>query len=99
MVASENGRRLYVYGGSDGNRSLGDVYVLEAERFQWSLVSVIGPLPPAREGHTAVMLSSYMVVTGGMSRQPDKTKKRTSSTWILHLVKCVPPCLEWLYHM
>jgi hypothetical protein len=90
MVASENGRKMYIFGGSDGVRSMNDVYVLEVERFTWSVVGITGGVPESREGHTAIMASSFMVVSGGMSLLPDGLKKRTSDTWALHLGKYAP---------
>lgn len=90
MVASENGRKMYVFGGSDGVRTMSDVYVLEVERFTWSVVGITGGVPESREGHSAVMVSSFMVVSGGVSLLPDGLKKRISDTWALHLIKCGP---------
>lgn len=40
LCATEDGRRLYLFGGSDGTRSLNDVVFLELEKLSWTYVAV-----------------------------------------------------------
>lgn len=40
MACTEDGRRLYVFGGSDGLRVLNDVHYLDLEKLTWSPVPV-----------------------------------------------------------
>lgn len=65
MCATEEGRRLYIFGGHDGSKLLNDVYYLEVERLMWSPVSAAGTAPEPREGHTASILGKYMLISGG----------------------------------
>jgi hypothetical protein len=64
MCATEDGRRLYVFGGFDGSQLLNDVYYCEAERGIWSPVTVGGQAPEPREGHTAAIIGKYLLVGG-----------------------------------
>ena len=65
MCPSEDGRRLYVFGGHDGSRLLNDVFYCEVERGVWSPVNTGGSAPEPREAHTAAILGKYMIVMGG----------------------------------
>lgn len=40
LCATEDGRRLYLFGGNDGTRPLNDVLVLELEKLSWAHVPV-----------------------------------------------------------
>ena len=40
ISATEDGRRLYVFGGNDGTKALNDVYFLDLEKLQWNLLTV-----------------------------------------------------------
>lgn len=40
ICATEDGRRLYVFGGNDGTKVLNDVNFLELEKLQWSVLPV-----------------------------------------------------------
>ena len=50
MVASEDGRRLFVFGGFDGKAVLNDLHILETDRMQWSAAVAIGKMG-TRENH------------------------------------------------
>jgi len=69
ISATEDGRRLYVFGGNDGSRALNDVYFLELEKLQWSPLPVhIGIQPEAREDHVACITSKYLIISGGCTQ-------------------------------
>ena len=40
ISATEDGRRLYVFGGNDGGKALNDVHFLELEKLTWSMLTV-----------------------------------------------------------
>lgn len=40
LSAAEDGRRLYLFGGSDGSRALNDVFFLELEKLSWTFLPV-----------------------------------------------------------
>jgi hypothetical protein len=65
LCATDDGRRLYLFGGHDGSQLLADVHYLEVERMAWSQIAPSGHGPEPREGHTASVLGKYMLVTGG----------------------------------
>eukprot|EP00775_Hariotina_reticulata_P013491 gene13491-13616_t len=65
LCATEDGRRLYLFGGHDGTQLLSDCYYLEVERLMWSPINPSGTLPEPRENHEAAVLGKYMFVIGG----------------------------------
>eukprot|EP00955_Chlamydomonas_euryale_P103536 365500-Chlamydomonas_euryale.AAC.6 len=67
--ASQDGRRLYVFGGNDGTHQLNDVYFLELEKLQWSLLSVhVRVFHAHRHAHTLLSLVASLCVPLGASR-------------------------------
>jgi hypothetical protein len=40
VSATEDGRRLYLFGGNDGTRALNDVHLMEIEKLTWSPVPI-----------------------------------------------------------
>ncbi|XP_065633020.1 protein GLUTELIN PRECURSOR ACCUMULATION 3-like [Quercus suber] len=58
-------QKIVMYGGWDGKRWLSDVYVLDTISLEWMELSVSGPLPPPRCGHTATMVEKRLLVYGG----------------------------------
>lgn len=40
LSVTEDGRRLYMFGGNDGTRALNDVYFMEIERLSWGYLPV-----------------------------------------------------------
>jgi hypothetical protein len=65
MCGSEEDRKIFVFGGFDGDRHLMDVCVLELDRLTWSCPSTTGTQPPPREGHAASMVGKYLFIAGG----------------------------------
>lgn len=64
------GRQIYVFGGSDGFKMLGDLYALDTATFTWTEVTTrtADPalVPSARAGHAAVrMPGKLLFVIGG----------------------------------
>jgi hypothetical protein len=88
-VASENGRKMYLFGGHDGTKTLSDVHVLEMERFSWSALGMLGTAPEGREGAAVSLLGSCLIVVGGTALLPDGSRKPVTDAWVAHLVKCV----------
>lgn len=65
-ACTDDGRRLYVFGGHDGFRALNDVHYLDLEKLTWSPVAVhMGQPPEPREGAAASICSKYLLVSGG----------------------------------
>jgi hypothetical protein len=54
LCATEDGRRLYLFGGSDGSRALNDVYFLELEKLSWTFLPV--HVRPGTDNPTAALL-------------------------------------------
>lgn len=65
LCATEDGRRLFLFGGHDGSGPLNDCYCFEVQQLAWSCLRPSGALPEPREGHTAAMLGKYMLISGG----------------------------------
>lgn len=65
LCATEDGRRLYLFGGHDGSGPLNDCYYLEVEQLLWSATQPAGTPPEPREGHMAAVLGRYLFVSGG----------------------------------
>lgn len=65
LCATEDGRRLYLFGGHDGNGPLNDCHYLEVEQLLWNSTEPAGTPPEPREGHMAAVLGRYLLVSGG----------------------------------
>lgn len=65
LCATEDGRRLYLFGGHDGNGCLNDCHDLEVEQLVWNSTEPAGTPPEPREGHMAAVLGRYLLVSGG----------------------------------
>eukprot|EP00878_Enallax_costatus_P041461 GHUV01048247.1.p1 GENE.GHUV01048247.1~~GHUV01048247.1.p1 ORF type:complete len:624 (+),score=179.30 GHUV01048247.1:665-2536(+) len=65
LCATEDGRRLYLFGGHTGQRLVNDCYYLEVERLMWSQIHPTGTAPEPRENHVAATLGKHMFVAGG----------------------------------
>ncbi|MEW5307774.1 MAG: hypothetical protein WDW38_010526 [Sanguina aurantia] len=64
--ATEDGRRLFVFGGNDGTRNLNDVSFLDLEKLMWNAVPVhVGVAPEPREDHVSSIVAKYLIVSGG----------------------------------
>lgn len=58
-------RKIVMYGGSDGKKWLSDVYILDTISLEWTELSISGPVPPSRCGHTVTMVEKRLLVYGG----------------------------------
>lgn len=57
---------MYIFGGSNGEITLGDMYAFNLTNRLWSKVAGKGDVPAAREGHTFVPLQDrYIFLFGG----------------------------------
>lgn len=64
--ATEDGRRLYVFGGNDGTKAQNDIHYLDLEKLTWSPMPVhIGVQPEPREDHVSNITSKYLIISGG----------------------------------
>ncbi|KAL6758234.1 hypothetical protein V8C86DRAFT_2601400 [Haematococcus lacustris] len=92
LCATEDGRRLYIFGGNDGERALNDVLFLELEKLSWTLLPVhVGALPEPREDHVACILSKYLIVSGGTTQGGSK---RLGDVQVLDLYSPRWECLD-----
>ena len=90
-VASENGRKIYLFGGRDeSGRTLADVHVLDMERFSWAAIGMLGAAPEGREGAAVSLLGSFMIVVGGTALLEGGARKPVTDAWVAHLVKYAP---------
>ncbi|KAJ7544879.1 hypothetical protein O6H91_09G097200 [Diphasiastrum complanatum] len=62
------GSKLFVFGGTDGNRPLADLHVLDTATNTWSKPTVNGEGPAAREGHSAALVGQDLYVFGGCGK-------------------------------
>mmetsp|Transcript_17491 Transcript_17491/g.44035 ORF Transcript_17491/g.44035 Transcript_17491/m.44035 type:complete len:628 (-) Transcript_17491:2367-4250(-) len=92
LNATEDGRRLYLFGGSDGERALNDVYFLELEKLSWTALPVhVGAPPEPREDHAAAIVSKYLIVSGGAAQGGSK---RLGDVQVLDLYSPRWECLD-----
>lgn len=62
------GNQLLVFGGEDiSRRLLGDLYVLDLDKLEWSEISAAGQSPMPRSGHSCVTVGDFMIIFGGGS--------------------------------
>ena len=59
--------KLFIYGGSDGTRSLSDVSILDIGTNLWSSPICTGSVPPGLQAHTCTIVGERLFVVGGMS--------------------------------
>lgn len=59
------GSRLFVFGGTDGNKPLDDLCVLDTLSNTWIVPAVNGEGPRAREGHGAALVGKRLFIFGG----------------------------------
>lgn len=61
---------IYVFGGRVGKRkSSNELFQLDTDTLQWSLVPTSGITPTARWGHICVLREPYLLVIGGYDKQ------------------------------
>ena len=90
IVASEDGRRLWMFGGNDGGKVLGDLQIFEVERQMWiSNPSTSGTPPCARECHASGCIGKYLMIVGGF----DGTRK-LSDIWALDTETLSWECID-----
>lgn len=90
IAASEDGRRLWLFGGSDGQNQLGDLQIFEVERQMWvSSPTVSGDPPCARECHASGCIGKYLMIVGGFDGQ-----KKLNDVWALDTETLTWECLE-----
>eukprot|EP00891_Asterochloris_glomerata_P004088 jgi/Astpho2/4088/Aster-x1197 len=98
LSASEDGRRLWLFGGNDGERSLADVFSLDVEACTWTQVNVSGSGPPARENHVGAVISNYLVISGGIQvppqRQGPSQVQRLGDTQVMDITAPAWECLD-----
>lgn len=87
LVVTENGRKMYIFGGHDGTSTLNDIHVLEVERFSWALVGMLGSAPAGRENASASIIGGLLVVAGGRQLLADGGWKVATDAWVAHLAK------------
>ena len=64
--------KLFVYGGSDGVKSLADVNVLDITTSLWSQPQVSGSIPPGLQAHTCTLVGDRIFLVGGMCVSMDE---------------------------
>eukprot|EP00518_Triparma_eleuthera_P006066 CAMPEP_0182484374 /NCGR_PEP_ID=MMETSP1319-20130603/43305_1 /TAXON_ID=172717 /ORGANISM="Bolidomonas pacifica, Strain RCC208" /LENGTH=147 /DNA_ID=CAMNT_0024686273 /DNA_START=304 /DNA_END=744 /DNA_ORIENTATION=+ len=58
--------KLYVFGGYDGRKNHNSLRTFDCSTMEWSHVSDVGGrLPPGRNGHTATLAGSSIIIIGG----------------------------------
>ncbi|KAI7753914.1 hypothetical protein M8C21_011990 [Ambrosia artemisiifolia] len=65
------GDRLFVFGGTDGNKPLNDLHILETSTNTWMTPLVRGEGPEAREGHSAAAIGKRLFIFGGSGKSVD----------------------------
>ena len=60
----DQSRRIYVFGGHDGRRSLSDLHIFDTESMNWSKAAVSGRAPLAGSRHTATLVGDRLFVFG-----------------------------------
>lgn len=88
LVATDGGRKLYLFGGATATKVLNDVHILDAEHFSWTVLGTIGTCPPPREGATVSCLPPYILVAGGHTVNENGTRSLVTDSWVLHLQQC-----------
>jgi len=59
--------KVFVYGGSDGTKSLNDVNVLDVATMLWSSPLCSGSVPPGLQAHSCTLVGEKLFIVGGMS--------------------------------
>jgi N-acetylneuraminic acid mutarotase len=64
---SRVGRKLYMFGGYDGDKCFNDVDILDLDTMTWISPTVSGNIPMARNAHTMTVLGTKLYLFGGHS--------------------------------
>jgi len=87
--------RLYVFGGSDGTKSLSDVSVLDVGTMLWSQPKCGGSPPPGLQAHSCTLVGDRLFMVGGMTVALDEAGhsfiKYSNDVYALHT-----GTLEWV---
>ncbi|KAG0476593.1 hypothetical protein HPP92_012967 [Vanilla planifolia] len=62
------GRRLFVFGGTDGMSPLNDLHILDTFANTWISPTLHGKGPDAREGHSAALVDKRLFIFGGCGK-------------------------------
>ncbi|KAG0494736.1 hypothetical protein HPP92_005730 [Vanilla planifolia] len=65
------GRRLFVFGGTDGMNILNDLHILDTSSNRWISPILHGKGPDAREGHSAAAVDKRLFIFGGCGKSDD----------------------------
>ena len=66
--------KLFITGGSDGNRTLDDTSLLDVDTMLWSQPRVSGSVPPGLQAHTCTLVGDRLFFVGGMTVAQDELK-------------------------
>ncbi|CAH9095738.1 unnamed protein product [Cuscuta epithymum] len=66
------GDNLYVFGGTDGRKPLGDLRILDTASNTWILPSLRGDGPEPREGHSAALIGRRLFIFGGCGKSENR---------------------------
>lgn len=77
MVLMYNGE-IWMFGGSNGTNSLGDLWVLHLQLQSWSQIALSGSWPSARYGHAMVAMSNSGWMFGGYGSLNDLWQLRNT---------------------
>ncbi|DBA67511.1 TPA: hypothetical protein ACH3X2_001791 [Trebouxia sp. C0005] len=94
LSGSEDGRRVWLFGGNAGGASLNDLYCLELETRIWSQVTVAGNSPLGREGHAACILSRFLLISSGINTSSTGSQRRLADTHILDMTTPGWECID-----
>ena len=65
---SRVGRKLYMFGGYDGDKCFNDIDILDLDTMTWIQPQVSGMIPMARNAHTMTVLGNKLIKTEGSVR-------------------------------
>mmetsp|Transcript_48583 Transcript_48583/g.92931 ORF Transcript_48583/g.92931 Transcript_48583/m.92931 type:complete len:641 (+) Transcript_48583:158-2080(+) len=66
LSSTEDGRKMWMFGGFDGQQVLNDLWAYDVERRTWVMPIVTGMPPPPREMHVSTFVNKYLIVAGGI---------------------------------
>lgn len=86
-LAGSDTYKLYIFGGvNPEGDALNTLEAFDVTQYQWHKIEMRGNVPSPRQGHSAIIVSSYMVVFGGTSdTDKDNPEPCEQSVAILNL--------------
>ncbi|EFJ20389.1 hypothetical protein SELMODRAFT_418266 [Selaginella moellendorffii] len=66
-----HGRKMVIFGGTNGSNKINDVHILDLDTHVWSCPTVEGQAPPPRESHSATLVDGNRVVIFGGTGEGD----------------------------